>query len=164
MKLHQKVFEKIKTILSKQFGEEIHEYEGGNAISIGDTDVWISCSSIELTVGYGINHRHYVNERELILEAIDELFGLITRRKRVTEFFKGKTLFKAKTEIEISNGKFLNLGTTMVLFYPYWKKTEKKVRLEEKFLNPAEIEKDLIELKKLCTTTHIPHAYPYTKF
>ncbi|UTW66223.1 hypothetical protein KFE94_16465 [bacterium SCSIO 12643] len=131
MKKHQLIFAKIKKLLIEQIGQDLNQYEEGTYLTIGDTGIWISVSESELTVGYGINHRHYHHEHDDINEAIDEFFDLLTRSKRITEYYKGEFVFKNKVEIENENGEFKNLSTSLTWLFPYWKKTQTKMEIDE---------------------------------
>ena len=147
MKKHQKIFDKIKVVLTEHFGKNINEFEDGNYLTIGETGIWISNDETELTVGYGINHRHYLNEKKFINQAVEDFFNLLTRKKKTTEFYKGKMSYKIKTEIEGKDGNFTELSTSMTWLYPFWKKTEKKVTMDEKILDYSAIEKEVSEIK-----------------
>jgi hypothetical protein len=147
MKKHQQIFQKIKAFLLEQFGEQINEYENGTYLVIGETGVWISSDEMELTVGYGMNHRHYLGEKEFITEAVDDFFNLLTKRKKTTEYYKGKSSYKIKTEIESANGEYSTLSTSMIPIFPFWKKTEKKIEVNEKLLDASGIENEISEIK-----------------
>ena len=146
-KKHQQIFEMIKSLLSKHFGKDLHEYEDGTHLSIGETGIWISSDDMELTVGYGINHRHYLSKKEFIIEAVNDFFNLLTKKKRITEFYKGTNPYKIKTEIEKSNEEYFELSTSLTWLFPFWKKTEKKINTEEKILEYSKIEKEISEIK-----------------
>jgi len=68
-------------------------------LTIGKSGIWISIDDNELTIGHGMNHKHYHNEYNDITEAIDEFFNLLTRKKRITTYNKGNFQYKNKTEI-----------------------------------------------------------------
>lgn len=147
MKNHQIIFDKIKTVLVKNFKNEINELEDGNHLSIGDSEIWISCDSTELTIGYGINHRHYLNEKESIIKAVDDFFNLLSKRKKTTEYYKGNFSYKIKTEIEGKDGTFSELSTSMCLIFPFWKKTTKKTIINKNLLEYKKIENDILAIK-----------------
>ncbi len=148
MKQHQETFNQIKVFLLNQFGKAIKESEGGNHLRIGESGIWISCDEFELTIGYGINHRHYFNEEQFIAEAVENFFNLLTKRKRRTEFIKRKKIYKIKIEIEGKDGGFNVLSESMFWLYPFWKKTEKRVTIDEKLLDYSSIAQEVIEIKK----------------
>ena len=147
MKKHQIIFEKIKKLLSEQFGQELNEYEEGTHLTIGDTGIWISVDDFELTVGYGMNHRHYHYEYDDINEAVSEFFNLLTRKKRITEFYKGKFAYKNKVEIENSDGEFNELSTSLTWLFPYWKKTRTKTEIEPSLIDYSKVENEILEIK-----------------
>lgn len=146
-KKHHQIFEMIKSLLSIHFGADLQEYEDGTLISIGETGIWISSDEMELTVGYGINHRHYLSEKEFLIEAINDFFNLLTKKKKVTEFYKGTNTYKIKTEIEQSIREYSELSTSSTLLFPFWKKTHKKIIIEEEILEYSKIEKEISEIK-----------------
>jgi len=147
MKKHQLIFDKIKKLLSEQFGADIDEYEEGTYLSISDSEIWISVDDSELTVGYGMNHRHYHSEYDDINEAVNEFFNLLTRKKRITEFYKGKNSYKIKTEIENDNNEFKELSTSFTWLFPYWKKTRTKTEIEPSLIDYAKIKNEILEIK-----------------
>lgn len=147
MKVHQLIFAKIKKLLSKEFGENLDEFEEGNYLTIGDSGIWISVDEDEFTVGYGMNHRHYHYEYDDINEAVSEFFNLLTRKRRVTTFFKGKYSYKNKVEIENVDGKFEVLSTSSTWLFPYWKKTRTKVETEPGLIDYTKIENEILEIK-----------------
>lgn len=149
MKKHQLIFAKIKKFLIEQVDQNLNEYEEGTYLTIGDTGIWISVSESELTVGYGINHRHYHYEHDDINEAIDEFFDLLTKNKRITEYYKGEFAFKNKVEIENANGEFKKLSTSLTWLFPYWKKTQTKMEIVPGLIDHLKIEKEILEIKKL---------------
>lgn len=147
MKKHQHIFDKIKKLLTTQFGTDLDEYEEGTHLTIGDSGIWISVDDSELTVGYGMNHRHYHSEYDDINEAVNEFFNLLTGKKRITEFYKGKNTYKVKAEIETAIGEFKELSTSLTWLFPYWKKTRTKTKIEPSLIDYAKIEKEILEIK-----------------
>lgn len=130
-----------------QFGADLNEYEEGAHLTIGDSGIWISVDDSELTVGYGMNHRHYHSEYDDINEAVNEFFNLLTGKKRITEFYKGKNTYKVKAEIEIAKGEFKELSTSLTWLFPYWKKTRTKTIIEPSLIDYTKIEKEILEIK-----------------
>ncbi len=149
MKNHQIIFVKIRKLLSKQFEEEVNLYEEDSHLSIGESGIWISMNEDELTIGYGINHRHYHHEYDEIKDAIDEFFNLLTRDIRITKYYKGKYQYKIKAEIQDANGEFKELSTSMTWLYPYWKKVNIKIEIIEKLISRSKIENQIMEIKAL---------------
>ncbi len=147
MKKHQLIFEKIKTFLSEQFGEALNEYEEGTHLTIGETGIWISVDDSELTIGYGMNHKHYQPEYDEITEFVNEFSNLLTRQKGITVFYKGEFAYKNKVEIENSEGEFKELGTSLTWLFPYWKKTRVKIRIEPSLIDSSKVEREIVEIK-----------------
>ena len=114
MKNHQILFEKIKILLENHFGDKVNldidDYKDGyieSHLTIKDTDIWISSDEYEFTIGSGFNHRHYNPEFDSLKECTDELFNLLTKRKKITEYYKGKSCFKIKIWILLLNAAFI---------------------------------------------------------
>ncbi len=149
MKNHELIFEKIKTLLKKYFKDELILSKDGYQINIGDSGIWMLCDVREITIGFGMNHQHYNEDYQGIHEAMEHFFDLIGRRKRVTEYFKGNSCFRCETEVELGEGEYYSIGTTELLFYPYWKKTEKKVYFENALIDYSIIKDEVEEIKSL---------------
>ena len=147
MKKHQIIFEKIKKFLSEQFGQDLNEYEDGSHLTIGETGIWISSDDRELTIGYGMVHQHFDPEYDDIQIAIDRFFNLLTKRKRITKYYKGNFSYKNKIDLVINDSDFENLGTAMTWLFPYWKNTKEEVQYEESLIDFSKIEKELEEIK-----------------
>ena len=147
MKKHQLIFEKIKKLFSDQFGKDLNEYEDGSHLTIGETGIWISSDDRELTVGYGLVHQHFDPEYDDIQIAIDRIFNLLTKRKRITKYYKGNFSYKNKIDLILNESEFENLGTAMTWLFPFWKKTKKEVQIEEGLIDSSTIEDDLKKIK-----------------
>ncbi|MCR9064026.1 MAG: hypothetical protein NXI00_08680 [Cytophagales bacterium] len=147
MKKHQAIYSKIKELLKNHLRSDLREYEDGDHLTIGETGIWISCDERELTVGYGLVLQHFNPEYDDIQNAIDNFFNLLTKRKRITIYFKGSFSYKNKIERLLSDSEFQDLGTTMTWLYPYWKKTKKEIKYEENIVDLSAIEKDVKEIK-----------------
>ena len=149
----QIVCEKIHKLFEEHFGEkldiQIDEYKNYKEthLSIKGSDIWISYDDSELTIGSGFNHRHYNIEWDDINLAINELFNLLTRRKKNTKYFKGNSCFKVKTEIENKDLKFNLLSTSSTWYFPFWKPTIEKITFDEKQTDETEIQKEMNEIK-----------------
>lgn len=148
MKAHQTIYENIKTILKDYFGEDINEYEDGDHITIGDTGVWISYDDFELTVGYGVDHRHYHCEIDNMKDAINKFQNILTRKKRITNYYKGEHVYKSTTEIENQNGDFEILSTSLTWFHPFWKKTKIETYIVDPIIDSPKVIKQIDELKE----------------
>ena len=147
MKKHQVIYSKIKELLKEHFGSDLKEYEDGTHLTIGETGIWISSNDRELTVGYGLVHQHFDPEYDDIQEAIDRFFNLLTKRKRITNYFKGNFSYKNKTELILNDSEVENLGMAMTWIFPYWKRTKKEVKYEESLVDPTTIEREINEIK-----------------
>lgn len=147
MSHHLKIYDQIKSLLISQLGEEIEEYEDGMYLSIGDSGLWISADEREMTIGYGFPHTHYDPKYDSIPDAVNEFFGLLTKRKQITEYFKGTKMFKYKIEYEKNDGNFATIGTTSTWLYPYWKKTTSRIRYEEPMIPEGKIEQEINKIK-----------------
>jgi len=147
MKNHQIIFTKIKKLLLNQFGKDIVMHEEGAHLEISETGIWISMDEDDLTIGYGMNHRHYHHEYDDITEAIEEFFNLLTGKTRITTYYKGEYQYKNKVEVENSIGEYNKLSTSMTWLFPYWKKTNEKIEIIENLLSYNEIEREIIEIK-----------------
>ena len=71
-----------------------------------------------------------------------QTLDLLTNRIKTTNFIKGNTIFKTTVEIEYDNSKPLNIGTTNLLIYPFWKKTKIETIVSEEIIKKKEIEKE----------------------
>jgi len=147
MKKQQIIFTKVKDVLKQHLKAEINEYENGSYLSIGDTGIWISFDEQELTIGYGFSHTHYNPEFDNMLESVSEIFDLLTKRKKVTVYYKGTFQFKNKSEIEISENEFKYIGTSMTWLYPFWKRTKEIVIYFDKLIDETSIQKEMNEIK-----------------
>ena len=96
----------------------------------------------EFTVGFGLNHTHFSDEYGNLDDGIFQTLDLLTNRIKTTNFIKGNTIFKTTVEIEYDNSKPLNIGTTNLLIYPFWKKTKIETIVSEKIIKKKEIEKE----------------------
>lgn len=143
---YQYLFERMSNILKKEFEQDILEHDEGNHITLGETGFWISSDDKELTIGLGMNHRHYDFNFDSMEDAIDVFFLLLTKRKKVTDYKKGSNIFKTKVEIELENGKSLDFGTTATIPLQFWKRTESIVSYEKEYLSTEKIEKHWKEL------------------
>ncbi len=154
MKIHQVIFDKTRSLLKKHLGDklnvDIEKYGDGyeeTHLTITDTDLWFSCDDREITIGSGLNHRHYDSEFDNINDIIEDLFDLLTQRKRITEYYKGKTCYKKKTEIEIEKSKYKELSTSLTFLFPFWKPTKEKVSYEDKLIDENDIIAEIEEIK-----------------
>lgn len=148
MKLHQKKFNEIKEMLISKLGEKIiiDEENGTTVLQIKDSEYWLSADHSEFTVGFGLSHRHFSTEYNNLKEGLEEAFKLLTHEIRVTEYIKGTTVYKAVTEVKISDSTIENVGVTGILLYPFWKKTHIETTYFEKIISKEEIEPEMEEI------------------
>ena len=53
-------------------------------LTIGESEIWISCDDKGLTVGYGLTHTHYKSEFDDLHNSIHRFFNLMAIRIRIT--------------------------------------------------------------------------------
>ena len=143
MNRNQKKFEEIKDFLIEKLGEKIEyskDEDGTEYLNIKNSNFWISNTFGELVVGYGFNHKHFSEEYNNLDDGIFQVFDLLTNRIKTTNYIKGNTIFKTSIEIEYSNFNSVNIGTSSIIFYPFWKKTQIETNYDEKILDKKEIE------------------------
>ncbi len=146
MKPNQYLFEKMSNILKEEFKQDVLEYQEGSYITLGNTGFWISSDDKELTIGLGLNHLHYDFNFDSMEDAIDIFFLLLTKRKKITDYKKGSRVFKTTIEIELENGKSIDLGTTITIPLQFWKKTEAEISYQKEYLSTEIVEKQWKEL------------------
>lgn len=141
MKLHQKKFNEIKDLLVLKLGARIKvdEEHGTSFLNIKDSDFWLSVDDSEFTVGFGMNHHHFSEEYGNLKTGIEQAFDLLTKEIRITEYIKGKMVYKVTSELKISDSDIENIGTTGVLIYPFWKKTHMETSYFEPIINKDDI-------------------------
>lgn len=88
--------------------------------SISDTGIWIKLEDDEISIGYGLISKHFSEKFNNLKEYLELFFNLLTKRKRVIQYFKGKFHYKNKLEIEIINSKYEKIGVSMNWLFPYW--------------------------------------------
>ena len=156
MKIQIDIYNRIAELLKQYFPQELELHEDGKHLTIGETGIWMSVDDRELTVGYGFPHNHYDAEYDDLNVAIDDFLDLLTKRKRITLFYKGKMQFKNKTEFELNDGTNRHWGTASTWLFPYWIKTTSKVHFEEKIIDNEQFEIELKKLKQHATTYKKP--------
>jgi hypothetical protein len=147
MKKHEAIFEKIKVLFKKYFTQRVQESSNGLFIAIEDTGLFIASNESYLTIGFWLTQSHYESDYYSLNQAVDRLFNLLTKRKRVTEYLKGDFPFKHKIEIELSESNYEDLGIAMTRLFPYWKRTRKNIIFLEKLIDKSEIEKEIEIIK-----------------
>ena len=144
MQRHQRKFNEIKNLLKEKLGEKIDviSKNGNEIIEIKNSNLWLMVDKTEFTVGFGLNHTHFSDEYGNLDDGIFQTLDLLTNRIKTTNFIKGNTIFKTTVEIEYDNSKPLNIGTTNLLIYPFWKRTKIETIVSEEIIKKKEIEKE----------------------
>ena len=144
MQRHQRKFNEIKNLLKEKLGEKIDviSENGNEIIEIKNSNFWLMVDKTEFTVGFGLNHTHFSDEYGNLDDGIFQTLDLLTNRIKTTNFIKGNTIFKTTVEIEYDNSKPLNIGTTNLLIYPFWKKTKIETIVSEEIIKKKEREKE----------------------
>ncbi|WP_294324699.1 hypothetical protein [uncultured Chryseobacterium sp.] len=91
-------------------------------------------------MGYGLHHTHFSEEFENLDDGIIQAFDLLTNRIKTTKYIKGNTVFKTTVEIEYPDATLVNIGSSGLVLFPFWKKTKSEIRYDEKILEKKEIE------------------------
>ena len=121
----------------------------GTHLTIDQTDIWLESDPNELTIGYGLSHVHYDSKHDNLRQAIERLFNLLTKRKRITTYFKGDRIFKERTEIELQENKFEHFGTSMTWWFPFWRQTTKEIEFQDPQIEFSKVENEIKEIYKL---------------
>lgn len=143
MNRNQKKFEEIKKILIEKLGdraEYLKDEDGTESLALKNSEFWISITFGELIVGYGSHHTHFSEEFGNLDDGIVQAFDLLTNRVKTTNCLKGNTVFKTIVEIEYPDATLVNIGSSGLVLFPFWKKTKLKVKYDEKILKKKEIE------------------------
>ena len=144
MQRHQRKFNEIKNLLKEKLAEKIDviSENGNEIIEIKNSNFWLMVDKTEFTVGFGLNHTHFSDEYGNLDDGIFQTLDLLTNRIKTTNFIKGNTIFKTTVEIEYDNSKPLNIGTTNLLIYPFWKRTKIETIVSEEIIKKKEREKE----------------------
>lgn len=145
MERHHRKFNEIATLLRTKLGDKIKisEEHGNKILELTGTPYWLMTDHSEFTVGYGMSHTHFSDQYQNLEDGIAQAFDLLTNPIRTTEYIKGNTVFKTTVEIEFPNSQYVNIGTTSLLFYPFWKKTKIEISISEKMIKKKEIEEEV---------------------
>jgi hypothetical protein len=146
---HQEIFEKIKDLLSRHVQINVDNLDYGTHLTIDQTDIWLETDPIYLTIGFGLSHVHYDPKHDNLKRGIEKLFNLLTRRKRITTYFKGNKIFKERTEIELQQDQFEHFGTTMTWWFPFWRQTTKEIQFQDPQIEFSKVENEIREIYKL---------------
>ncbi|PID88202.1 MAG: hypothetical protein CSB06_01835 [Bacteroidia bacterium] len=156
MNIYKKIFLKISNVLKTYLGDrvetDVKRYEDGYeeyTLTIKDADIWITCDDYEIIVGNGYPHLHINEDYGGLKEGLEILLNMFTKKKKVTEFYKGKYCYKTEIEIEEGENKYRPFSNTTVLLYPFWKKTRKNIHFQEPLVNPEQVKQEIEEIKEL---------------
>ena len=144
MQRHQRKFNEIKNLLKEKLGEKIDviSENGNEIIEIKNSNFWLMVDKTEFTVGFGLNHTHFSDEYENLDDGIFQALDLLTNRIKTTNFIKGNIIFKTIVEIDYENSEPVNIGSSSLLLYAFWKKTKIETIFSEKIIDKKEIEKE----------------------
>ncbi len=143
---HQEVFKKIKDLLSRHVTIKVDELDHGTHLTIDKTEIWMESDSSELTIGYGLGHRHYDPKHDDLRPALDTLFNLLTKRRRITLYSKRDKVFKERIDIQMSDDKYKEFGVGFKRMFPFWQKTTEKIIIEEPLIEYSKVEKELKDI------------------
>ncbi|KAA0127408.1 hypothetical protein FY557_13615 [Chryseobacterium sp. SN22] len=143
MNRNQKKFEEIKQLLIEKLGDQAEyskDEDGTEYLAVKDSDFWVSTTFGELVIGYGLHHTHFSEEFENLDNGIVQAFDLLTNKVKTTNYIKGNTVFKTVVEIEYPDATLVNIGSSGLFLFPFWKKTKSEIKYDEKILEKKEIE------------------------
>ncbi|WP_295213720.1 hypothetical protein [uncultured Chryseobacterium sp.] len=143
MNRNQKKFEEIKKVLIEKLGDRVEyskDEDGTESLALKNSEFWVSTTFGELVVGYGSHHTHFSEEFGNLEDGIVQAFDLLTNRIRTANYLKGNTVFKTTVEIEYPDATLVDIGSSGLIFFPFWKKTKLEVMYDEKILEKKEIE------------------------
>lgn len=146
---HQEIFKRIKDLLSRHATIKVYELDYETHLEIDQTEIWMQSDPDELTIGYGLSHVHYDPKHDNLRKAIESLFNLLTKRKKVTTYFKSDKIFKERTDIELQLNRFEHFGTTMTWFFPFWRRTTKEIQFQDPLIEISKVENEIKEIFKL---------------
>lgn len=142
MNRNQKKFEEIKKVLIEKLGDRVEyskDEDGTESLALKNSEFWVSTTFGELVVGYGSHHTHFSEEFGNLDDGIVQAFDLLTNRIRTANYLKGNTVFKTTVEIEYPDATLVDIGSSGLIFFPFWKKTKLEVMYDEKILKKKEI-------------------------
>ncbi len=143
MNRNPKKFEEIKKVLIEKLGDRVEyskDEDGTEYLAVKKSEFWVSTTFGELVVGYGSHHTHFSEEFGNLEDGIVQAFDLLTNRIRTANYLKGNTVFKTTVEIEYPDATLVDIGSSGLIFFPFWKKTKYEIRYDEKILEKKEIE------------------------
>jgi len=147
MKEHERIFEKLKNLITKHFPDRVVENANGMHLAIKGTGLWISFDPKGLIVGYEMTHIHFNPEYDDLNESLELFFNLLTCKKKISKYYKGKFSYKHRVDLILGDNEIYNLGTAMTWLYPYWKKARCKVEIQDEIIELELIENEINEIK-----------------
>lgn len=81
-------------------------------------------------------------------DAINEIQNILTRKKRITNYYKGEYPYKSTAEIENPNGDFEILSTSSTWLYPIWEKTKTETYIIDPIIDSPKVIKQIEEIKE----------------
>lgn len=150
MKLHEKIFRDIEIILKNEFSSRLIKIAENDDVflEIKNSNFWIKSNKIELTIGFGSIHGHFSEDYENLNIGINRTFNLLTNKIKVTNFIKGNIIYKTISEIQYSDLRLEEFGSAIVMFYPFWKKTETEIKFFDKLIEADKINQEFEKLKQ----------------
>jgi hypothetical protein len=146
MNKEEKKFLIIKSFLKTNYPKIYSEFEEGSYISISseeyeDSSLWMELDNAGmLTVGLGLAHNHYYPNIDNSNERFNNFITFLTCKKRRTEYYRGNNVIKCEYEYVEENGLLKRYGSVSTLNFVFWKKTTKKVVLQNGFLKKCKVE------------------------
>ena len=137
------LFDDIKALLQEHLNDDLRQHNDRRYLSISDSDIWFTADAFEFTVGFDFMHKHYDLRYDDWNEVVEHLCNLITKRKRITNYYKGGYLYKMMVEIELDSLRYQRLGTAVQILYPFWRRTRLETIFVDKLIDSAEFEKGM---------------------
>ena len=146
---HQEIFNEIEKILQNAFKERLKRnlVDKNTYLEIENSEFYLRCNEIELTVGFGIIHNHFNDDYDNIELAIDRVFSLITNRIKIVDLIKGNKIYKKTIEIEHQNMSSEHFGSMTQFVLAFWKKEEERIQYFDKLIDAKEIKNEFEKLK-----------------
>ena len=173
MKLHQKKFNLIKDLLILKLGDRVKSSKefDNETLEIEDSEFWMTVTTTELIVDYGINHSHYSEDYDNLDSGIEDVFDLLSCRIRISREIRGNYITKITVDMELANGAFKPMSSSRPLLYPFWKKPITEVTFIEKMINREEIEEEIFNIlnlkdykvERVCRNCDYTDVFPLSK-
>lgn len=142
------LFDQILNVLLLKFPDMFDYSEEHNVkyLKAKDSDFWISNEFGEIIVGFGANHSHFSEDFGNLENVKKNVLDLLTQPIKTTYYLKGNTIYKTILEIVDSEKKSSIIGSSKLLFFPFWKKTKIEVEYSKRILDETIISKDFEEI------------------